>query len=141
VSRREPGDKVTIKVARANKTKDLTVTLTERPPADGERLARPAEPLERGEGATSPIGVEFAPLSPALAAEAGVEHGVLVRSVTRGSDAEGRLAAGDIVLEVNRRPVLSIDDLERALARSRPGTAFLLVARGELRQFVALPLR
>ena len=88
------------------------------------------------------MGVQFAALSPALAADAGVDHGVLVRSVTRGTEAEGRLVAGDIVLEINRRPVTSVEEVEHALARTpRPGTAFFLVARGEMRQFVALPLR
>jgi serine protease Do len=145
ISRREPGEKVTVKVARADKTKDLSVTLAERPnAAPGAVVSAPASPpLERGEGgAASAVGVQFAPLSPALAADAGVDHGVLVRSVTRGTEAEGRLVAGDIVLEVNRRPVTSVDELEHALARTpRPGTAFFLVARGEMRQFVALPLR
>ncbi|MGO8931048.1 MAG: PDZ domain-containing protein [Limisphaerales bacterium] len=48
----------------------------------------------------------------------GDQQGVLVESVTAGSWAElGTLAAGDLILEVDGRPVSSVDSLRRELER------------------------
>jgi S1-C subfamily serine protease len=46
------------------------------------------------------------------------QQGVLVESVTAGSWAElGTLAAGDLILEVDGRPVSNVDSLRRELER------------------------
>lgn len=130
---RRPGDKVALRVERDGKIKELKVVLSERPGED-----RPAPPAE-GTVSVSALGLSLAPLSPALAAEAGVRAGALVERVARDTPADGRLQAGDVILEVNRRPVSSPADVEKLLARAS-GTAFLLVLRDDAHQFVALPL-
>jgi len=137
VSRRHPGQKVDVRIWRDGKEKSLTIVLGERPTPVQSQPVR----LEPGtDGVTSNVGFTLVPLSPAVAVEAHVDHGVLVQSVKRGTPAEGRLAPGDVILEVNRHAVESPAQVTALLEKSRPGTATLLVARGELRQFVALPL-
>jgi len=137
VSRRHPGERVEVRIWRQGKEKTLGIVLGERPAPVRSQPVR----LEPGSaGVTSEVGVTLVPLSPSVAAEARVDHGVLVQSVKRGTPAEGRLAPGDVILEVNRHPVESPAQVTGLLEKSRPGTAALLVARGELRQFVALPL-
>jgi serine protease Do len=137
ISRRQPGEKVAVRVMRDGKIKTLTVELGERP---APVQTQPVRMKPEEEGVAMDIGATLAPLSPSVAAAAQVDHGVLVQSVKRGSAADGRLAPGDVILEVNRHAVDSPAEVTALLERSRPGTAALLVARGELRQFVVLPL-
>jgi serine protease Do len=137
VSRRHPGERVDVRIWRQGKERTLTVELGERPGPVQTRQVN----LEPGDGAvSSDVGITLAPLSPAVAAQAKVDHGVLVQSVQRGTPADGRLAPGDVILEVNRNRVDAPDQVMALLAKSRPGTVAILVARGELRQFVALPI-
>jgi S1-C subfamily serine protease len=56
--------------------------------------------------------------------------------VVRNVDPEGRAAdagiqPGDIIQEVNRQPVQSVDDLRTAVRKSSDRPALVLVQRGE----------
>ena len=138
ISAKRPGDQVELQIERNRKTKDLRVILAERPgPLDATPPPVPAT-ADRA-GRTESLGLSLSDLPSALAEEAGVRKGVLVDGVTRGSAADGRLKAGDVLVEVNRRPVSEPEDVERILARS-VGSALLLVVRDQTQEFVALPL-
>jgi Do/DeqQ family serine protease len=72
-------------------------------------------------GGTNPYtGATIANLNPALAEELGLEGtqtGVVVLKVKRGSIAHRlRIQPGDIMLEVNNRPIASVTEAKRALA-------------------------
>lgn len=134
IGSRRPGEKIALTIERDQQVKELKVVLSERPDAQA--------PLPSAEGSAvslSKLGLSLAPLSPALAAEAGVRTGVLVERVERGSATDGRLVPGDVILEVNRRPVSTPAEVEKQLSRAS-GTAFVLVLRDDAHQFVALPL-
>jgi serine protease Do len=120
---------VVLTIERDARLEELKVTLTDRPGA----------PASEDDTDTAPHGLDLAPLSETLAAESGVRSGVLVEGVKRGSLADGRLKPGDVIVEVNKKPVSSPDDVVRQLSRTS-GTAFLLVLRDEAQQFVSLPL-
>jgi serine protease Do len=131
IGNRRPGDRIVLTIERDAKIEELKVTLTDRPGGRGESVS------DVGPGAA--FGLELVPLSPVLAAESGLRSGVLVERVSRGSVADGRLEAGDVIVEVNKRPVEGPEDVLRLLSRAT-GTAFLLVLRDDAQQFVLMPL-
>jgi serine protease Do len=79
------------------------------------------------------LGVAVSPISPDLAARAGLGkngHGVIVQNVDPdGRAADAGIEAGDIILEVNRQPVQSVDELRAAVRKAAEKPTLLLVRR------------
>jgi serine protease Do len=67
-------------------------------------------------------------------------EGVLVADVEAGSPAQqAGISRGDVILQVNRRPVTSLQEASRALnAVPSGGTAFLLVLNNGTQRFVTV---
>jgi len=128
VAEASPGSSATVVVARDGNEKQLTVKLDE---AAGSKKA------QRDGGASSEdhaaLGVSVAPLTPELAERAGLGKGVkglFVQEV----DPEGRAAAAgiqakDVIQEVNRKPVQSVDDLRAAVKSASDHPVLVLVSR------------
>jgi serine protease Do len=94
------------------------------------------------EGSRGALGLALQPLTPAQARERGLgDHGgVVVRSVRDGSPAANAgLRPGDVITEIDRTPVTSLDDVRRAMDK-RPGDkpALLLVHRDGATLYVAV---
>ncbi|PYM76967.1 MAG: hypothetical protein DME03_07240 [Candidatus Rokuibacteriota bacterium] len=54
--------------------------------------------------------------------------GVLVRGVEGASPAaDAGVQPGDVIAEIDRQPVKSVDDLERAIDKRQPGSSTLLL--------------
>ena len=125
------GRKVPIKVIRDKKPKTIDVTIVEQPKSLGQ-----AGSEENGES-TAPAGVlsdlDVRELNEELAARYGIkpsERGVVVVRVKSGSTAEEMgVREGDIVLEVNRKPVNSIKSYERAVSGLAKDQAVLLLLK------------
>ena len=67
-------------------------------------------------------------------------RGAVITSVRDGSPAqEAGLQQGDLVLEVDRRPVQTADDAVKALSADRAGGHLLRVRRGDAALFVIVP--
>jgi serine protease Do len=124
-------------VVRDGKEQSLNVTLGERKVADSERG-------EEGGGARNDrsggFGMGVEPLTRDRAQELGLQtsSGVLVSEVQPGGRAaDAGLRPGDVVTEVDRRPVSSPDALLSAL---KDGTkpALLLVQRGQATVYMTL---
>src|SRR3989442_710924 len=78
------------------------------------------------------LGVTIQRMTSALAKSFNLRdaHGALVASVADGGPAkEAGVRPGDVIAEIDRKPVGSVDDLERALARLKPGAPVLLFVR------------
>ena len=124
----EPGSNASVVVVRDGSEKTINVKLDE---AAVSREAR--ERSEGGSDDKAALGVAVAPLSPELASRAGLgkdAHGVLVRNVDPdGRAADAGIQAGDIILEVNRQPVQSVDDLRAAVRKAAEKPTLLLVRR------------
>ena len=73
------------------------------------------------------LGVSVAPLTPELAARAGVRRdlqGLVVQDVDPdGRAADAGIQAGDVINEVNRQPVTNVDELRRRSQLVRPPAA------------------
>ena len=123
-----PGSSASVVVVRDGSEKTLSVKLDE---AAVSREAR-----ERSSGGLedkAALGVAVSPLTPELASRAGLgkdAHGVVVQQVNPdGRAADAGIQAGDIILEVNRQPVQSVEDLRAAVRRASEKPTLLLVRR------------
>ena len=126
------GRKVPIKLIRDKKPKTIDVTIVEQPKSFGQPGAE-----DNGES-TAPTGVlsdiDVRELNEELASRYGIkttERGVVVVRVRGGSTAEEMgVREGDIVLEVNRKPVTSLKSYERAVSGlAKDQTVLLLLKR------------
>ena len=135
-----PGTKVKIEIMRDGKEETLTATIGHQT-AETLTAASP----EAGASELSKLGLTVQTLTPDLAKQLGVkvEKGVAITDV-----GEGRLASlaglqnGDVIVEANRQPVASVDDLEQALAKVKNEDRVLLrVTRPAGSLFVVLQMK
>jgi serine protease Do len=130
VSARQPGTSATLQIVRDGRAMNVGVKLAERP-------VRDPEPDETEEGATRPtsrtgsllgmlvreIDVEFAAR---FNLPKGMQGVVVSRVDPMGPAYDADIERGNILLEINRRPVHSIDDFRRLTANARSGEVLAL---------------
>jgi serine protease Do len=128
VAATDPGRKIDIEIIRNGRTKRMTVEIGEQ--ESGEVAADREEPV-----AVSPLftGVSIEVVEDfhrrRFELPRGME-GLIVTEVGPASNAaESGLAVGDVIIEINRRKVKSIDDFQSILERSRKDIVLLLVYR------------
>ncbi len=118
----------------ASKTVQLTIGELEEN-ADGESVAD-AEGGKKSKGAKpgseTLMGMEIAPLSPALRDELGLddkETGVAIVDLKNGSEAAKRgLRPGDLIIDINGEPVKTVADVKKAFENAKKsGRKFALV--------------
>ncbi|MDW8343208.1 MAG: DegQ family serine endoprotease [Verrucomicrobiae bacterium] len=135
-----PGKSVTVEIMRDGKTRRLQVEVGQLP--DDETVARRFAPSTPRTSVAAELGLEVEPLTGEKARALGVEgeSGVLVSEVKPDSaGAAAELAAGDVVTEVDRRPVRTVEEFNAALERARAkGSVLLLVKSRQGSRFVVL---
>ena len=141
----KPGTTVPVKVMRDREERTLNLTVGEldledegnRAAATRDATVEPDEQASQGFGIT--LGALTADVARRLRAPADTQ-GVLVSDVEQGSPAFRQgLTRGDIITQVNRRPVRTPQDAGRVLGQvPSGGTAFLLVMRGGQEQFFTI---
>jgi serine protease Do len=129
VAATDPGKKVELEVVRDGKRKLLAVEIGEQKESEGVAA--------QGEGeAVSPLftGVSLEVITNYHRQQFELPKevdGLIVTEVDRTSQAaEGGLASGDVIIEINRHKVSSIDDFNRIMEKSRKDKVLLLVYRG-----------
>lgn len=123
ISQTPPGTNVKLQISRDGKTQDVNVTLGELP-----EKADKAGP-EEGQGGGLE-GVDVQELTPDIAEQLQLKpgtRGVVVTSVDPASPAASSLQRGDVIQEVNHKPVANIEDYKRAVAAAGKGQVLLLV--------------
>ena len=139
VNLQEVGSKATVIVLREGKEKKLKVVLGE----SGRRaeVLPEAGPLVEPEEAPE-LGLSLQDLTPEIAEALGLEKGsgVVVAGVEPGSPADqAGLRRGDVVAEVNRKPVESTAEFMKAVAKAdRDRPILLYIQRGEARLYIPL---
>jgi serine protease Do len=130
-ARTAPGKQSQLKILRNGK--ELTLPLTV-----GEFHEREVVAAAENGG----LGIAVQPVTASMAAELGLERaeGLVITSIKPGSAAdEAGLQRGDVITEINRRPVRNLSDYNRAVEKTEKSKALLfLVRRGEGSLFLAL---
>jgi serine protease Do len=130
-----PGTNVKIQLERDGKPLVVTATLGERPSSDAVKAMNA--------GRVDALGLVFRALDAKAAKALGLEPGLRVEAVVPESSAElAGLAVGDVVVEVNREPTLTLKSLDAAMAEFEPNEPVLLkVRRGSVLRYVAVKPR
>ncbi len=121
----QPGQKATITVVRDGKEMTVTATFEE---------LEPAEESGTTPGTEKDVGLSLSPLTPGLARRYGLRttEGLVITQVREYSEAARKgLAPGMIILEVNRKKVLSARDFESILKDTPSGDELILLVRIE----------
>ena len=124
-----PGSTASLAIVRDGKPQTLSVKLDEKQ-AEREASARGAT-SDRDDKAA--LGINVAPLTPELAARVGLPRtakGVFVQDLDpNGRAADAGLERGDVIEQVNRQTVQTVDELRAAVRRSSDRPVLLLVTR------------
>jgi Do/DeqQ family serine protease len=124
----QPGSDATVTIVRDGSRRDVTMKLDEASPARSARGA--SEPATDDKAA---LGISVAPLTAETASRARVPRnvrGLLVEEVNPdGRAADAGVQAGDVIQEVNRKPVETVEDLRSAVRSSTDRPLLLLVNR------------
>jgi serine protease Do len=128
----KPGQTVEITLNRAGEERTVTVTLGA---SEEETVAASSggKPSTRGE-IEEKLGFSYTDVTPESARQFGLAEdteGVLITRVDAGSDAyrEANLRAGQIIVEVDKKPVKNVRDFERIYHDLEPGRTFLVRVR------------
>lgn len=131
------GETVTIRVMRDGKSIDLQAKVGEMEEEIATEAARDAS--------HKTLGVAVQNLTPRIAREFGLKKntGVVVTGVEPGSAAaEAMIRTGDVIREINRKPVMNVADFIQKIDRTKTGdTLLLLIERKQNALFVALTLK
>jgi serine protease Do len=132
-----PGTSIKLDVWRDGKTQPFTVTLTELPPDAGAQET-PAD--NSSEGGLE--GVNVQPLTADIAGELKLPantKGVVITSVDDASPAAAAgLNRGDVIQEVNHKPVSTVAEYKAAVAAAGKQPLLLLVNEGGITRYVVV---
>jgi serine protease Do len=132
VARTRPGKQANVKVLRDKKEMTIPVNITELKEEEVVASAR-----EKGE-----LGLTVQKLTPEMAEslQLGRATGVVITNVEQGSPAdEAGLQQGDVIVEVDRKPIREVADFRNAVSGAKKGQRILFLVRREgTSLFVAL---
>ncbi len=138
VAMHKPGSKIALVVVRDKQRKTITATLDELP--KDEAVAGTGG---RGDFQET-LGLSVQTLTQDMADRLGLDEatGVVVTEVRDGSVAsDAEIEVGDVIMDVNRKPVRNIKEFKDAIAKARKdGKALLRVRADDVIRFVILPL-
>ncbi len=137
VAEAHPGSTANLTVLRDGQERKFDVKL------DAAKGSEPARDTESDSGDKGALGVAVAPVTPDLAARVGAPknaHGLFVQDVNPdGRAAEAGIQPGDIIEQVNRKPVQTVEDLRSALHGASDRPLLLLVNRNGDEVYVTVP--
>jgi serine protease Do len=126
VGQKSPGTTIHLQVMRDGKDVELPVTLE----AMGSRDRSGKETAEAGHGKPR-WGIGLADITPEMREQMQAPrdlHGVVIQAVQPGSPADNAgLQPGDVIVEVDRKPVQSVADVQKALSSVPNGQDTMLL--------------
>jgi serine protease Do len=125
ISSIKPGSKATLGYVRNGKAGDASVTIADRAKLYSDRFNDEEEGADNAQPVESKLGVTVRNVTPDMADRLGVTagKGVIVQDVKPGSfaDEDVGLNRGDVVLEINRKPINSEEDFRRTQSSLKSG--------------------
>ena len=132
-----PGSKIVLKVMREGSTREIAVTLAERPMAMAQ--SSPSKDQQQSQGT---LGIEVQNLTKEITQQFGYSlgEGVIVTSVVPESPAaQAGIQPGDLIQGVNQTNVTSVEEFDQAVQKSMKNKKVMfLVRRGQYSQFVVV---
>src|SRR5204863_8479480 len=134
IAQASSGSKVKLTYIRDRAQKETTAVVEDRTRVFPTQAGRLSE--QPGESAPAEFGLRVDSLTPERASRVGMEgqRGVLVTEVDPASFADDLgFTRGDVITEINREPVNSVDDYKKSVAKLKPGTnvVFKVLRRGD----------
>ena len=128
----KPGSKATLGIVRNGKQQDVTVSIADRAKLYSDLLGADNESGPgSGEAEPSKLGITVESVTPDVANSMGIApgKGVLVDDVKQGSfaDEDLNLQRGDVILEVNRKPVSSAQEFRAMVSQLKSGDPVALL--------------
>ena len=130
-----PGTDIKVTVIREGKEIELTAKLDELNPADAKRTGSGQGNDDNGaepQNQSGKLGLSLQPVTPQTAKQLGLDsnEGLVVTDVDpNGPAAEEGVGRGDVILEINRKTVKSVADVQAALSSSGDKPVLLLISR------------
>jgi serine protease Do len=136
VAQTEVGTKAELTVIRQGEQKKIEITVGK---LDEELVSGPGS---AGESINPELGLTVQELTPELAKTLEIEEqkGLIIADVANGSPAaEAGIKRGEIILEINQKPVASIKEFREIFSKIKPNENILLLTkRDEHTRFVVL---
>lgn len=132
-----PGSEIKLSILRDGSPQELIATLEEFNPDENAKNSGPkngdgddtVKPGQNGK-----LGLSLQPLTPETSRQLNVPagtEGLVVTDVDEtGVAAEAGITRGDVVMEINRKPVTTVDSVQSALSNAGDKPILLLIARG-----------
>ena len=140
VAKMEPDKTASVVVIRDGKRREMKVKMGERPAETA--LNQPQKQKQTPDKLQQDFGLAVQDLTPDTAQQLGYDNqkGAIVVGVRDGSPAsDAGFARGDLILEIDKRPVLSATDVERVLSTVKAkDSVAVLVRRGDNTFYVPL---
>jgi serine protease Do len=131
VARTDVGKSIPLKVFRGKEELQLSVTVGEL--KEEEVVASTSEKND--------LGLTVQPVPPEAARSLGLENnrGVVITAVDpSGPGAASGFRRGDVILEIDRKPIRGLSDYEKAIKESKDKNLLFLIRRGDTTIFLAL---
>lgn len=132
-----PGTKTKLKVLRDGKEKVLNVKLGELPEQGTQVSTR-----NQKDDIEQSLGLIVQDITPQIKKKLGIEYsnGVVITNVRANSvGSEGGLLRGDVILEINKKQIVNLDDYRKNIDAAKEGQNLLfLIKRGSNTIYVAL---
>jgi serine protease Do len=140
IAQMKPGTSVRLTISHDGNQRDVQITLSEQP-AEVSKAEPAREPSE--EAAPALDGVNATVMTPEIARQLELPantKGVVITGVASGSAAaEAGLQRGDVVLQVNRTPVTSVEQFDQSVRAQGDQPVILFINREGHTSYIDIP--
>ena len=133
IANRKPGSKATLGYIRNGQHATATVTIADRAAMIAALSNGSASGQSNGsqQNGTSKLGMSVSDVPPQMASKAGINGGVVIRSIVPGSFADGlqALAPGMVILQMNKQPIANVQQFQEMASKLKSGddVVFLVI--------------
>jgi Do/DeqQ family serine protease len=127
-----PGTDIKLSIVRNGQAQDVTAKLDEFDVNAVSHTQNGEEDQPAPEKESGKLGLSLQPVSPAIAHQLNLssQDGLVITDVDpTGPAAEAGLARGDVILEINKKSVATVDDVKTALDKADSRPILMLVVR------------